>query len=52
MRTLTAILLSFSSLAAFAGDVPAPAPVSEPGSLALLAAAGIAAFIVKRRGKK
>ncbi|HWS76533.1 MAG TPA: PEP-CTERM sorting domain-containing protein [Quisquiliibacterium sp.] len=52
MRVLTAILLSLSSVAAFAGDGEPPVAVSEPGMLALLAAAGVAALVLKRRGRK
>jgi len=50
MRVWTAILLSLTSVAAFAGTVPAPLP--EPGTLALLAAAGVVGLVLKRRNKK
>lgn len=50
MRALTAVLLSLTSLSAFAGSVPVAVP--EPGTLALLAAAGVAGILIKRRGKK
>ena len=52
MRALTAILLSLTSLSAFAGVAPPVGTVPEPGTLALLAAAGVAGFLIKRRGKK
>jgi hypothetical protein len=51
MRVLTAILISLSSAAAIAGTPP-PQPVSEPGMLGLLAAAGVAALLVKGRRRK
>lgn len=52
MRTLTAILMSLSSFAAFAGETEPPVAVSEPGMLALLAVAGVAALVIRGRSKK
>lgn len=52
MRVLTAILISLSSAAAMAGTTAPPQPVSEPGMLGLLAAAGVAALLVKGRRRK
>lgn len=51
MRAITAFLFSLTSLSAFAQSTP-PAQVPEPGTWALLAAAGIAAVVIGRRGRK
>lgn len=49
MRVWTAILLSLTSFPAFAAP---PVALPEPGTLALLAAAGVVALVLKRRNKK
>ena len=53
MRVWTAILLSLTSVAAYAGVVADSTPtLPEPGTLALFAAAGVVALVLKHRNKK
>jgi len=51
MRAWTAILLSLTSVAAFANN-EVPVGLPEPGTLALLAAAGVVGLVLKHRNKK
>ena len=47
-----AVAASLQSLAAFAGAIPLPKPVSEPETLALLAVGAVAVIVARWKKRK
>ncbi|MCD6680908.1 MAG: PEP-CTERM sorting domain-containing protein [Burkholderiaceae bacterium] len=52
MRVWIGVVLSLASVAAYAGVVPPPTQVPEPGTLGLLAAAAAAGLAFGRKRRK